>query len=83
MSPARALAPAIVFHCHWNTVWVYVLGGELKCPVPNLLCNHHLDGGPDPAVLVGATSFKAIERLQECFSVWNWSKFLPAARMEI
>lgn len=27
VSPARALGPAIVFHCGWNTVWVYVLGG--------------------------------------------------------
>ena len=30
VSPARVLGPAIVFHCHWNTAWVYMLGGELS-----------------------------------------------------
>lgn len=29
VSPARVLGPAIVFHCHWNTAWVYMLAGEL------------------------------------------------------
>ena len=28
INPARALGPAIVFHCHWNKVWVYVIAGE-------------------------------------------------------
>lgn len=32
MSPARVLGPAIVFNCHWDTAWVYILGG--KCFVP-------------------------------------------------
>jgi len=27
VSPARVLGPAVVFHCHWNKVWVMVLGG--------------------------------------------------------
>ncbi|KAL3137460.1 hypothetical protein ABBQ38_004750 [Trebouxia sp. C0009 RCD-2024] len=25
INPARALGPAIVFHCHWNKVWLYVI----------------------------------------------------------
>lgn len=25
INPARALGPAIVFHCHWNNVWLYVI----------------------------------------------------------
>ena len=29
VSPARVLGPAIVFHCHWNTAWVYMLAGKL------------------------------------------------------
>lgn len=41
VSPARVLGPAIVFHCHWNTAWVYMLGemaggavaGALACPL--------------------------------------------------
>ncbi|KAK9840175.1 hypothetical protein WJX74_004807 [Apatococcus lobatus] len=41
VSPARVLGPAIVFHCHWNTAWVYVLAemlggiiaGVLACPL--------------------------------------------------
>lgn len=28
VSPVRVLGPAIVFHCHWNTAWIYMLGGE-------------------------------------------------------
>lgn len=28
VSPARVLGPAIVFHCHWNTAWVYMLAGK-------------------------------------------------------
>lgn len=28
VSPARVLGPAIVFHCHWNTAWVYMLAGQ-------------------------------------------------------
>ena len=27
VSPVRVLGPAIVFHCNWNTAWVYMLGG--------------------------------------------------------
>ena len=26
MNPARVLGPAIVFHCYWNTPFVYVFG---------------------------------------------------------
>ena len=37
VSPARALGPAIVFHCHWNKVWVYVLGEVAGCIVAGLL----------------------------------------------
>lgn len=33
MSPARVLGPAIVFNCHWDTAWVYILGGECFVPV--------------------------------------------------
>ncbi|KAL0023511.1 hypothetical protein WJX79_005411 [Trebouxia sp. C0005] len=25
INPARALGPAIVFHCHWDKVWLYVI----------------------------------------------------------
>ncbi|DBB02267.1 hypothetical protein WJX82_006919 [Trebouxia sp. C0006] len=25
INPARALGPAIVFHCHWNEVWLYII----------------------------------------------------------
>ena len=27
INPARALGPAIVFHCHWDKVWLYVIAG--------------------------------------------------------
>lgn len=27
INPARALGPAIVFHCHWNEVWLYIIAG--------------------------------------------------------
>lgn len=27
INPARALGPAIVFHCHWNVIWLYVIAG--------------------------------------------------------
>ena len=37
VSPARALGPAIVFHCHWNKVWIYVLGEVAGCIVAGLL----------------------------------------------
>lgn len=37
VSPARVLGPAIVFHCHWNTAWVYMLGGELILSLPAFL----------------------------------------------
>ncbi len=30
INPARALGPAIVFHCHWNEVWLYIIAGELN-----------------------------------------------------
>ncbi|KAA6418398.1 MAG: hypothetical protein FRX49_11654 [Trebouxia sp. A1-2] len=41
VSPVRVLGPAIVFHCNWNTAWVYMLGemtggalaGALACPL--------------------------------------------------
>ena len=26
LNPARVLGPAIVFHCYWNTTFVYVFG---------------------------------------------------------
>ena len=29
VSPVRVLGPAIVFHCNWDTAWVYMLGGRL------------------------------------------------------
>lgn len=32
VSPARVLGPAVVFHCHWNRVWVMVLGGAPHAP---------------------------------------------------
>jgi len=32
VSPARVLGPAVVFHCHWNRVWVMVLGGAPRAP---------------------------------------------------
>lgn len=38
VSPARVLGPAIVFHCHWNTAWVYMLGGELSVWASVCLC---------------------------------------------
>lgn len=28
INPARALGPSIVFHCHWNEVWLYVIAGK-------------------------------------------------------
>lgn len=28
INPARALGPAIVFHCRWNQVWLYVIAGD-------------------------------------------------------
>lgn len=28
VNPARALGPAVVFHCHWNKVWLYVIAGD-------------------------------------------------------
>ena len=28
INPARALGPAIVFHCHWDKVWLYVIAGK-------------------------------------------------------
>ena len=37
VSPARALGPAIVFHCHWNKVWIYVLGEIAGCVVAGIL----------------------------------------------
>ncbi len=37
VSPARALGPAIVFHCHWNKVWIYVLGEVFGCIVAGIL----------------------------------------------
>lgn len=40
VSPARVLGPAIVFHCHWNTAWVYMLGGTVlahACFGPSML----------------------------------------------
>ena len=27
INPARALVPAIVFHYHWDKVWLYVIAG--------------------------------------------------------
>lgn len=30
INPARALGPAIVFHCHWNEVWLYIIAGLLS-----------------------------------------------------
>ncbi|KAL0029378.1 hypothetical protein WJX77_003180 [Trebouxia sp. C0004] len=41
VSPVRVLGPAIVFHCNWDTAWVYMLGemtggalaGLLACPL--------------------------------------------------
>lgn len=36
INPARALGPAIVFHCHWNVIWLYVIAGIFGAasPVP-------------------------------------------------
>ncbi|KAK9842381.1 hypothetical protein WJX84_010039 [Apatococcus fuscideae] len=41
VSPARVLGPAIVFNCHWDVAWVYILGnmsggiaaGLMACPL--------------------------------------------------
>ena len=35
VSPARVLGPAIVFNCHWDTTWVYILGSECAVSVPD------------------------------------------------
>lgn len=37
VSPARVLGPAVVFHCHWNKVWVMVLGECVGAIVAGLL----------------------------------------------
>lgn len=34
INPARALGPAIVFHCHWNVIWLYVIAGTFAAAVP-------------------------------------------------
>ncbi len=34
INPARALGPAIVFHCHWNVIWLYVIAGMFAAAVP-------------------------------------------------
>lgn len=28
INPARALGPAVVFHCRWDRVWLYVIAGN-------------------------------------------------------
>lgn len=28
INPARALGPAVVFHCRWDRVWLYVIAGS-------------------------------------------------------
>lgn len=33
VSPVRVLGPAIVFHCNWDTAWVYMLGGKCDSSV--------------------------------------------------
>ena len=40
INPARALGPAIVFHCRWDQVWLYVIAGSLPAPV---LAQHFTD----------------------------------------
>ncbi len=39
VSPVRVLGPAIVFHCNWNTAWVYMLGGRF-CWFCQLFLSH-------------------------------------------
>ncbi len=34
INPARALGPAIVFHCHWNVIWLYVIAGMFAAAFP-------------------------------------------------
>ncbi len=34
INPARALGPAIVFHCHWNVIWLYVIAGMFGAACP-------------------------------------------------
>jgi len=33
INPARALGPAIVFHCHWNVIWLYVIAGMFAAAI--------------------------------------------------
>lgn len=33
INPARAFAPAAVYQCYWNQVWVYCIAGEHPCQV--------------------------------------------------
>ncbi len=40
INPARALGPAIVFHCHWNEVWLYIIAGELNSCVLGFAHSH-------------------------------------------
>ena len=42
VNPARALGPAIVFHCHWNKVWLYVIAGKLCFYIQDLNQKHVL-----------------------------------------
>ncbi len=35
INPARALGPAIVFHCHWNEVWLYIIAGGHLIGLPS------------------------------------------------
>lgn len=37
INPARALGPAIVFHCHWNEVWLYIIAEAVGGAIAGLL----------------------------------------------
>lgn len=50
INPARALGPAVVFHCRWDRVWLYVIAGlstQHDWPASLLTC--HPVSQPDMA----------------------------------
>ena len=50
INPARALGPAIVFHCHWNEVWLYIIAGQLNSFCVLVIAQSHSPKQPGTAV---------------------------------
>ena len=77
INPARAFAPAVVYQCYWNQVWLYCIAGQEPPPMCCLPCGSslaveslqdHRDTGGSAAGVPGTCWDRRISHLHQLLS---------------